>query len=62
MVLVNSAACLVLAQKASTFSEGIELAAASIESGRAMGRLEQLVKYSGGSLEGEKERYAKQKE
>jgi anthranilate phosphoribosyltransferase len=61
MVLVNSAACLVLAQKAATFAEGIELAAASIKSGRAMGKLEQMVKFSGGSLEGARERYAKQK-
>ena len=61
MVLVNSAACLVLAQKATTFAEGIELAASSIKSGRAMGKLEQMVKFSGGSLEGAMERYAKQK-
>jgi anthranilate phosphoribosyltransferase len=61
MVLVNSAACLVLAQKASTFAEGVEMAASSIESGRAMGKLEQVVKFSGGSLEGAKERYAKRK-
>ena len=62
MVLVNSAACIVLAQKASGFAEGIELAAASIKSGRAMRKLEQLVKFSGGSLEAARERYAKQKE
>ena len=62
MVLVNSAACLVLAQKASTFAEGVELAASSIKNGRAMGKLEQMVKFSGGSLEGARERYAKQKE
>jgi anthranilate phosphoribosyltransferase len=61
MVLVNSAACLVLAQKATTFAEGIDLASASIKSGKAMGKLEQMVKFSGGSLEGAKERYAKQK-
>jgi anthranilate phosphoribosyltransferase len=61
MVLVNSAACLVLAQKATTFAEGFELAAASIKSGKAMGKLEQMVKFSGGSLEGARERYAKQK-
>ena len=61
MVLVNSAACLVLAQKATTFAEGIELAASSIKSGKAMGKLEQMVKFSGGSLEGARERYAKQK-
>lgn len=61
MVLVNSAACLVLAQKATTFGEGIELAASSIRSGKAMEKLEQLVRFSGGSLEGAKERYAKRK-
>jgi anthranilate phosphoribosyltransferase len=61
MVLVNSAACLILAQKASTFPEGLEMAASSIKSGEAMGKLEQMVKFSGGSLEGARERYAKQK-
>ena len=61
MVLVNSGACLVLAQKANTFEEGIELAASSIKSGKAMVKLEQMVKFSGGSLEGAKERYAKRK-
>jgi anthranilate phosphoribosyltransferase len=61
MVLVNSAACLVLAQKADTFAEGVEMAASSIKSGRAMEKLEQMVKFSGGSLEGAKERYAKRK-
>jgi len=61
MVLVNSAACLVLAQKATTFDEGFELAADSIKSGKAMAKLEQMVKFSGGSLEGARERYAKQK-
>jgi len=61
MVLVNSAACLVLAQKATTFAEGFELAASSIKSGRAMEKLEQMVKFSGGSLEGAMERYANQK-
>ena len=61
MVAVNSAACLVLAQKATTFVDGIELAAASIKSGRAMEKLEQMVKFSGGSLEGARERYASKK-
>jgi anthranilate phosphoribosyltransferase len=61
MVLVNSAACLVLAQRAGTFAEGVDLAAASIKSGRAMAKLEQVVKFSGGSLDGARERYAKQK-
>ncbi len=61
MVIVNSAACLVLAQKAATFAEGIDLATASIKSGKAIGKLEQMVKFSGGSLEGAKERYARRK-
>ena len=61
MVIVNSAACLVLAQKAGTFSEGAEMAAESIKSGRAMGKLEQMVKFSGGSLDEARERYAKRK-
>ncbi len=61
MVLVNSAACLVLAQKASTFEEGMALAESSIESGRALYKLDQMVEFSGGSLDGARERYAKQK-
>ncbi len=61
MVLLNSAACLVLAQKAGSFAEGVELAASSIKSGRAMAKLEQLVKFSGGSLDAARERYAKQR-
>ncbi len=61
MVLVNSAACLVLAQRAATFAEGMELAESSIKSGRAMTKLEQLIEFSGGSLDGARERYAKQK-
>jgi anthranilate phosphoribosyltransferase len=61
MVLVNSAACLILAQKAATFAEGIGLAATSIRSGKAMGKLEQMVKFSGGSLDEAKERYAKKR-
>lgn len=61
MVLANSAACLVLAQKASDFAEGVELASSSIKSGRAMTKLDQAVKFSGGSLDEARERYAKQK-
>ncbi|HUI01854.1 MAG TPA: anthranilate phosphoribosyltransferase [Nitrososphaerales archaeon] len=61
MVLVNSAACLVLAQKANTFPEGFELAASSIESGEAIKKVSQLVAFSGGSMDGAMERYAKQK-
>jgi anthranilate phosphoribosyltransferase len=61
MVLVNSAACLIMAQKASTFPEGIEIAKSSIKSGKAMGKLEELVGFSGGSIDPMMERYAKQK-
>ncbi len=61
MVIVNSAACLVLAQKADTFADGVELATTSIRSGDAMKKLEQLVKFSGGSLGEARERHAKQK-
>jgi len=39
----------------------MELAADSMKSGKAMGKLEQLVKFSGGSLEGARERYAEKK-
>ena len=42
MVLVNSAAALVAAGRAETLKEGIGLAAESIDSGRALGKLEQL--------------------
>ena len=61
MVLVNSAACLVLAQKASNFAEGVEMASSSIKSGRAMAKLEQVVNFSGGSLDGARERYGRKK-
>jgi anthranilate phosphoribosyltransferase len=57
MVLANTAACLMLAQKASTFPEGVALAESSITSGRAMDKLEETIKFSGGSLDGAKERY-----
>ncbi len=62
MVLANSAACLVLAERADSFSEGIELASVSIKSGKAMSKLEELVKFSGGSLEAARESYAKKKD
>ena len=60
-VLVNTAACLVLAQQVTTFEEGFEEAASSIKSGKAVAKLEQTIKFSGGSVEGAMERYAKQK-
>jgi anthranilate phosphoribosyltransferase len=59
MVLANSAACLVLAKRASSFDEGVELSKESIRSGSAMSKLEQVIKFSGGSLDGAKERYAR---
>jgi anthranilate phosphoribosyltransferase len=59
MVLVNSAACLILGQKAGSFSEGIELAKSSIRSGNAIGKLEKMVEFSGGSTDVVMEKYAK---
>jgi anthranilate phosphoribosyltransferase len=59
MVLVNAAACLVLAEKAESFPEGVELAKASIKTGGAMKKLEQTVRFSGGSIDEARERYAK---
>lgn len=50
MVLVNSAASLVLAQKADNFPEGLELARVSIESGMALKKLEEAIKFSGGTM------------
>lgn len=60
MVMANSAACLVLAQKAGTLAEGVELASTSIKRGSAIKKLEQAVKFSGGSLDEARERYARQ--
>ena len=50
MVLANSAAALVLAGRATTFPEGVELAKNSILGGAAYKKLEELVKFSGGEL------------
>src|SRR5207244_11697565 len=50
MVLANSAAALVLAGRAATFPEGVELARNSILGGAAYKKLEELVKFSGGEL------------
>jgi anthranilate phosphoribosyltransferase len=47
VVLLNAAAGLVVAGFASDLGEGVELAAESIDSGRALEKLETLVKYSG---------------
>ena len=46
IVLLNAAAALLVAGKAKTLREGVTLAAASIDSGKAMGVLEALVKLS----------------
>jgi anthranilate phosphoribosyltransferase len=51
IVLVNAAAGIVVAGKASSFAEGLELAQKSIISGAAYGKLRSLVKMSGGSLQ-----------
>ncbi|MFH1382355.1 MAG: anthranilate phosphoribosyltransferase [Chloroflexota bacterium] len=46
VVLMNAAAALVAGDKASSLKQGISLARESIESGRALARLEQLIKVS----------------
>jgi anthranilate phosphoribosyltransferase len=46
IVLLNSAAALVCAEKAKSIDEGIKLAAESIDSGAAIGKLKQLVEIS----------------
>ena len=50
MVLVNSAAGIIVGEKAENFRDGMEMARESIESGAAYGKLKALVKASGGSL------------
>jgi anthranilate phosphoribosyltransferase len=47
-VLLNAAAALMLAQKASDLKQGVALAAESIDSGEAMGRLQSLARISQG--------------
>jgi anthranilate phosphoribosyltransferase len=46
IVLLNSAAVVVAAGKADSLEEGIKIAAESIDSGRAMGKLSQLIEVS----------------
>jgi anthranilate phosphoribosyltransferase len=61
IVLVNSAAGIIVGGKAEDFSFGMELARKSIESGAAYQKLEELIKASGGDLsklEGLKSKYA----
>lgn len=62
VVVVNAAAGLLVAGVSDKFEDAIELAKESLESGKALDRLEQLVKMSGGDhdrFEGVIERYAK---
>ena len=51
IVLVNSAAGIVVGEKARDFKEGIEIARKSIVSGAAYAKLKALVKLSGGNLQ-----------
>ncbi|MEO8126015.1 MAG: anthranilate phosphoribosyltransferase [Bryobacteraceae bacterium] len=46
IVLVNASAALVVAGKAASFLEGVELAAESIDSGRAREKVEQMARFS----------------
>ena len=50
MVLANAGAALVVAGRANTLLEGVELAKESMQSGAAYKKLEELVKFSGGEL------------
>lgn len=47
MVLMNAAAVLVAADRAQTLKEGVDMAAEAIESGRAVGKLRELIATSG---------------
>ena len=51
IVLVNSAAGIIVGEKAEDFKGGMEIARESIESGAAYAKLKDLVKASGGSLQ-----------
>ncbi len=51
IVLVNSAAGIIVGGKAEDFKDGMEIARESIESGAAYTKLKGLVKASGGSLQ-----------
>ncbi len=50
MVLVNSAAGIIVGGKAGNFEEAMQLAKKSVVSGAAYGKLEGLIRFSGGSL------------
>ncbi|MDR0460564.1 MAG: anthranilate phosphoribosyltransferase [Nitrososphaerota archaeon] len=51
MVLVNSAAGIIVGGKANDFSEAMQIARDSILSGAAYGKLKELIRISGGSLQ-----------
>ena len=51
IVLVNSAAGIIVGGKAENFKEGMELARESIVNGVAYAKLKDLIKASGGSLQ-----------
>jgi len=51
VVVINSAAGIMIGGKANNFKEAIALAHKSIESGAAYGKLKELIKASGGNLE-----------
>ena len=51
IVLVNSAAGIIVGGKAEDFQRGMELARKSIESGAAYSKLKELIKVSNGSLQ-----------
>jgi len=46
VVLINAAAALTAAAKAADFSDGLSMAAAAIDEGRALGKLDQLIQYT----------------
>jgi anthranilate phosphoribosyltransferase len=46
VVLLNTAAVFVAAEKVSTLRDGVEMARESIDSGRAMVKLEALIRFS----------------
>ena len=50
VVLVNSAAAVIVGGKAETFKEGMEIARESVKSGAAYKKLESLISFSGGDL------------
>jgi anthranilate phosphoribosyltransferase len=59
IVLVNSAAGIMVGGKADNFKEGIQIAKESIDSGAAYNKLKELVKESGGTAQNLEELEAK---